>query len=182
MTDAAEEEPVGGVSASLDRYIITRFSDEDGNYVFDDLPIGNYAVTFTANDYLPATEEINTEDGDAERDVALLHSRCIPTPEGIVHALEPDLTQELNLTIENTGNGPLTYLTERHFVGDVDDPWTIRFEVAAQDDLGALNFAEVHELVEAPRMEEVGGPSELVLDNGKKGWVGGLSLWVSKTP
>ena len=135
VTDASDNLPVEGVRVVLDQYIITRYSDGEGNYSFADLPPGTYNVTFTATDYLPTTEEITIEEEDVQLNIALLHSEFTPDPEeGFEFALEPDLTQELDLTVENTGNGPLTYMVERHLIGDADlDPWTMRLEVEAEE-------------------------------------------------
>ena len=92
ITDDDNDEPMEDVCVELDRYIITRYSDEEGNYGFTNLPLGDYIVTFTATDYLPTTEEITLDDGDAELNVELLHSECVPHPEFLESALEPDLT------------------------------------------------------------------------------------------
>ena len=137
ITDEAEGAPIENVSIELDQYIITRFTDNEGSYSFTDLPPGDYIVTFTVTDYLSTIEEITIEEEDIELDVALLHSRCVPSPDNIEYDLEPDLTQDLDLTVTNTGNGPLTYMVERRLLGGADDdPWTNRFNVDAEEATG----------------------------------------------
>ncbi|NQT33908.1 hypothetical protein HQ587_01860, partial [bacterium] len=57
VTGEAEvnEEAVVGATVEMDAYIITRFSDNEGVYGFENLPPGDYTLTFTAVDFLPTT-------------------------------------------------------------------------------------------------------------------------------
>ena len=137
VTDAATNEVVEGVTVDMDRYIITRFSDEEGGYSFDDLPPGEYELTFTATDYLPLVHEVNIGEEDVELNVGLLHSECNLSVENIVADLSPDTDTEVDFTVSNDGNGALTYTTDRRLLGDANtDPWGWRasFNVGATVD------------------------------------------------
>jgi len=128
VTDAATEDVIEGVTTDIDRFVITRFSNDEGVYSFDDLPLGAYEFTFSATDYLPMIREVNAqEEGDVELDVALFHSECNPDPDEIITELAPDSDTQRSIEISNDGNGPLTYTVERRLLGDANaDPWTLR--------------------------------------------------------
>ena len=137
VIEDADDDPIEGAAVSPERYFITRFSDEEGNYVLTDLPAGDYTVTFNATDFLPAIEEVTIEDGDVELNVALLFAEFVPDRESIDCSLEPDMSQDFDLVASNPGNGTLTYSVERRLIGDAEaDPWTLLFEVDAEDSTG----------------------------------------------
>jgi hypothetical protein len=134
VTDPSENDAtISGVSADLDQYIIRRFSDDDGAFEFTDLPIGDYELTFTAIDYLPWVEAFEAgEEDDVELEIALLHSECNPNVEGLQNEIAPEEMAEVSFRIDNDGNGPLTYMTDRRLIGDANaDPYTVRAEVLA---------------------------------------------------
>jgi len=128
VIDAATNEIVEDVRVDMDRYAITRYSNEEGEYSFVDLPLGAYEFTFSATDYLPTIREVNAERaGDINLNVALLHSECNPDPDEIITELAPDTDTQISIEISNDGNGPLTYTVERRLLGDANaDPWTLR--------------------------------------------------------
>ena len=135
VTDAADDEVVANASISLDNYYLTRFTDEEGAYSIDNLPAGEYALTFTAPDYLPAHGEISIEDAEVELDAALLHAECTPSRDEIFMELELDMEHEIEFEVTNGGNGPLTYLVERRLADEEAniDPWELRSHYNIQD-------------------------------------------------
>ncbi|MDP8238870.1 MAG: carboxypeptidase-like regulatory domain-containing protein, partial [Candidatus Hatepunaea meridiana] len=128
ITDAATDGLVEGVTINMDRYLITRFSDEDGDYTFDNLPLGEYEFTFTAPDYLPTVETIEIDRArDIELNIGLLHSECNPSRDEFFMELEAGQDHIFEFEVENGGNGTLVYQTERRLIGDADrDPWELR--------------------------------------------------------
>jgi len=128
ITDAATGEIVEGVEIDIDPFQMIRLSDVEGNYNFANLPLGAYEFTFTAPDYLPFTDGVETDaPEDFEFNVALLHSECNPDPDEIITELAPDTDTQRSLEISNDGNGPLSYTVERRLLGDANaDPWTLR--------------------------------------------------------
>ncbi|MDP8240271.1 MAG: carboxypeptidase regulatory-like domain-containing protein, partial [Candidatus Hatepunaea meridiana] len=127
VTDAATDETVENVTIEMDRYIITRYSNDEGEYNFDNLPPGNYEITYTAHDYLPTTEIIEIEEDDVELNVALLHSDCTPSNDDFIIELEPDMDHTFRFAVFNRGNGPLTYRIERHLIGGANaESWELR--------------------------------------------------------
>ncbi|MDP8240347.1 MAG: carboxypeptidase regulatory-like domain-containing protein, partial [Candidatus Hatepunaea meridiana] len=150
VTDAATDEVVEDVTIEMDSFILIRYSDQDGEYSFDDLPPGEYELTFTAPDYLPTTEGFEIEEDDVELDIALLHSECTPSEDEFFMELEPDMEYVFEWEVDNGGNGPLTYQVERQLLGDASaDPWELRqtrnAEEAADDNqLNGVLFIEDH--------------------------------------
>jgi len=136
VTDPAIEEAIEGAAVDMDRYVITHFTDEDGAYVFNDLPFGEYEFTFTASDYLPFIQALNiVEAQEYELDIELLHSECSPDPDEIRTELAPDSDMQISIDVHNGGNGPLTYNVERRLPGDANaDPWTLRQSVMVGQD------------------------------------------------
>jgi len=132
VSDEATNQPVEGAAVTLTRYNYARQSNDEGAYSLSDLPLGEYELTFTAPDYLPATREVNLEDEDIELDVALLHSECNPSIEEITEELAPDEETDINFNITNDGNGTLTYTTDRRLLGDANaEPWELRDDYPA---------------------------------------------------
>ncbi|NQT33970.1 carboxypeptidase regulatory-like domain-containing protein, partial [bacterium] len=110
VTDEGDNNPpIEGAMIDMTGFFFTRFSDNEGNYGFENLPSGDYALTFTAVDFLPTTEEVTIEEDDVELDIALLHSTCLPSEESFNWMLEPDMEHTFNFVVDNDGNGPLTY-------------------------------------------------------------------------
>jgi len=128
VIDAATREAVEGVTVNMDRYFITRFSDEDGIYSFNDLPFGAYEFSFTTPDYLPYIEQVEVgEEGEIERDIELLHAECNLNVERINVNLAQDENTQIDFSASNDGNGPLIYTVDRRLIGGVDvDPWELR--------------------------------------------------------
>ncbi|MBT3232035.1 MAG: T9SS type A sorting domain-containing protein [Calditrichaeota bacterium] len=128
VTDAETEEVIEGVSIEMDRYSISRNTNERGVYSILELPTGVYTYTFSAPDYLPGIHEINIDEaGDIELNVELLHAECNPAPAEIRTELAPDSDAQIAIEISNDGNGPLTYVVERQLPGDANaDPWDLR--------------------------------------------------------
>jgi len=125
---AQDDTPVESVRTEIDYYNIERFTDDEGSYIFSDLPMGNYVFTFTAPDFLPYTEDVNIgQAGEIELNVDLLHSECTPNIEDITFEIAPDADLQTSFEVSNEGNGPLTYNVERRLLGDANaDPWTLR--------------------------------------------------------
>jgi len=150
VTEAAFNEIIESASISMEPYLITRFSDNEGNYIIENIPPGNYTLTFTAVDFLPTTEELTIEADDVELDIALLHSVCLPSEESFNRTLEPDQELAIDFNVDNDGNGPLTYRVERRLLGEANaEPWELRSmydtEQAVEDDMiNGVTFAEGH--------------------------------------
>ncbi|HHE47049.1 MAG TPA: carboxypeptidase regulatory-like domain-containing protein, partial [Bacteroidetes bacterium] len=135
VTDAATDNPIEGVKLEIADHFFARFTDENGAYSADNIPLGNYEVTVTAADYLPFTEEVQLEEeGDLEWNIALLHSEFTPSQDEFEVALEPDLSYTFDFEVENGGNGPLTYSATRRLLGGANaDPWDIRIDTNAEE-------------------------------------------------
>lgn len=133
ITNAADDEVVEGVRVDMDRYMISRFTDEDGLYSFTDLPLGDYQFTFTASDFLPTIENIAIDEAmEYELNVALLHSECNPDRESIEMTLPRESEEHVGFRVTNDGNGPLTYNIDRRLLGDANaEPWDLRNSIDA---------------------------------------------------
>ncbi|MDP8240235.1 MAG: T9SS type A sorting domain-containing protein [Candidatus Hatepunaea meridiana] len=128
VTDAINNDPIEGVFARLDRYIIGVSPDEEGNYALSDLPVGEYELTFSAPDYLPTIEAVDLGEDDVELNVELLYAEFNPDEDEFFMALEPDMEQTFEFDVSNGGNGPLTYIVERRLANEDAnaDPWERR--------------------------------------------------------
>ncbi|MDP8239156.1 MAG: T9SS type A sorting domain-containing protein [Candidatus Hatepunaea meridiana] len=128
ITDAADDDPIENVFIELDRYIISVYSDDEGNYTLSDLPVGEYELTYSATDYLSAIEAVNLEDDDVDLNIALLHSECTPSEDEFFMALNPDFNHTFEFGVFNGGTGPLTYQIERRLANEDAnvDPWELR--------------------------------------------------------
>ncbi|MBT3231445.1 MAG: hypothetical protein HN356_01380, partial [Calditrichaeota bacterium] len=132
VTDEETEDPVRGVFVDLYYYDMERYSDNDGQWSMTELPSMEHSYTFTAEDYLPETHVVDLGEDDIELEVSLRHSDCALNPEELARELAPDDSEELNVTVTNAGNGPLTYTTDRRLLGDANAaPWELRVDVPA---------------------------------------------------
>jgi len=133
VSDAATNESVEGVTSELYNYAMTRFTDEDGLCIFENLPPEEFGFLFTAPDYLPLEGNLQVDgEGEIQFDVELLHSQCNLDLEDIIDELDPGDQSQTNLIVTNDGNGPLTFSTEKRLLGDANaDPWELRVGVPA---------------------------------------------------
>ncbi|MBM3327766.1 MAG: carboxypeptidase regulatory-like domain-containing protein, partial [Calditrichaeota bacterium] len=128
ITNAANRNPLAGASAELDRYLISRLSDNEGYYALPNLPLGEYQITYSAPDYLTHTEQVELDEaGEVDLNIAMLHSTCTPDVEELFTQLEPGGETDMDFSIANNGNGPLTYRVERRLLGEANAaPWELR--------------------------------------------------------
>ena len=133
VTDAATGEPIEGVRGDLDYYLISRWTDEEGGYSIENLPLGEFVMTFTHPDYLPGIVELVIEEGDEIIvDAEMLHGEFNPEREAIRQSLAPDANMHVIFSVSNDGNAPVEYTSERRLIGEANaDPWEIRAGVPA---------------------------------------------------
>jgi len=139
MDPSEDDAPVEGalvqVVADFDMHQIT---NENGEYDFGETPVFNYNLLVTAPDFLPMSEDnIEVEaDSDVEVNFSLLHSRCRPDPDIIITNMGSDEELEIDLTLYNSGNGPLSWSMERVFPEGADvEPWEMRMDADIQTPL-----------------------------------------------
>lgn len=135
ITDAATNEAIEGAVVETDRYVFTRFSDEEGHYDFENLPLNDYQFNFTATDYLPIVENIEIGEEDEVRlDVELLHSECNLDRRSINGRIPRESERAVEFNVSNDGNGDLTYSIDRRLIGDANnDPWELRNSVTVSE-------------------------------------------------
>ena len=128
IASEAGGDPVEGARIEIDRFIIARNSNEEGEYIFERLPFGEYEFTVTAQDFLQGVYNLEIdEEGEYALDVSLLHSECTPEVDWIEEFVAPDEQITVNFTVHNGGTGPLTYTIDRRLIGDANaDPWVLR--------------------------------------------------------
>ena len=150
VTDATQGDPVPDTRIEIDRYLISRETGDEGEYEFVNLPLGDYEFTFTAEDFLPHSEEVSIEEaGEIELNVRLLHAQCTPSEERFIADLEMDGEYVFEFNISNGGNGPLTYSIERRLTEVDAEPWDLRFSMNVEDlvndnQLNGVVFVEDH--------------------------------------
>ncbi len=128
VTNEATGDPVENAKAELDYYIINRLTDDEGGYSFDDLPMGEYAITFTHPDYVPSMVELVIEEGgEIVENVGMLHAEFNPDPDQVGYELSPDDNGSTEFTISNDGNAAVEYTSEFQLLGEANaDPWETR--------------------------------------------------------
>ncbi|NQT34397.1 carboxypeptidase regulatory-like domain-containing protein, partial [bacterium] len=152
VIDAAYDSPVEGAVISIPRFGFEAITDEEGTYLFEEVPEWIYIVEIHAVNYHPQTvEDIEVvEDETTELNFSLLHSECNPSTRNIFRALEPDFRQTVEFDIDNDGNAPLTWRVERTLPENVDrELWELRVEsnteeLVGDDMINGVTFAEGH--------------------------------------
>ncbi|MCF7810315.1 carboxypeptidase regulatory-like domain-containing protein [bacterium] len=134
VTAAANDAPIEGAAVSLDNYHIISFTDEEGAYIIESLPAGEYMITILATDFLTANREVSIEDEDVELNEALLYAEFTPSRDDFFMVLEDDMDYEIEFQVTNTGNGPLRWSVERNIPAVQDIViWEVRSNVNAQE-------------------------------------------------
>ncbi|MBT7618214.1 MAG: T9SS type A sorting domain-containing protein [Calditrichaeota bacterium] len=133
VCDAADDSPVNLACVESEPFGIIRACNGNGRWEIEELPIGEYDINFSAEDFLPHTETIDIQDGEEfELNFALLHSECNLDLEEVSDELPVDGSSETIVTVSNDGNGPLTFSTDKRLLGDANaEPWELRVEVPA---------------------------------------------------
>ncbi|HHE47331.1 MAG TPA: hypothetical protein ENL08_06505, partial [Bacteroidetes bacterium] len=123
VRDAARDRMIAGAAVQIEQYDISTETDENGEYNFPEIPAWTYDILVTAADYLPHIDhEVTIDDNeDVELDFDLLYAECVPDPEAIEIALEPDDLFDVPLEINNPGSGPLTWRVARVFPNAPED-------------------------------------------------------------
>lgn len=136
VTDAADDAPLEDVLISTN-FGQNTVSDEEGRWEITEAFTGfEFDLRFSLEGYNDSiiTDLFLEENERLRVDVALLHPEFVPSQWLFVEHLEPELTAEIDFTVENTGNGPLDWALERRLPRGADaDPWEHRWSYAAQD-------------------------------------------------
>ncbi|MDP8241333.1 MAG: carboxypeptidase regulatory-like domain-containing protein [Candidatus Hatepunaea meridiana] len=136
VTDPATDQPVADAVISIPRFEFQETTNEEGVFLFEEVPEWIYTVELTADDYHPQTvEDVEViEDEETVLNLELLHSECTPSEDEFIMALEPGSEHVFEFEIANGGNAPLTWEVERVLPEEVDlDPWELRNMVDAEE-------------------------------------------------
>ncbi len=146
VTDESGGAPIPGANVSIPEFAFETVTDENGEYVFEDIPAWNYDMLVTMEDYLPMWRmdvDIDPDENEVQ-DFSLLHSFFDPDPDGFDLSMPLDEFNELPLVIENTGNGPLVWSMDIVFQGGGEiDPWVFRGGFMAGDSVEDNRMAGV---------------------------------------
>ncbi|NQU05494.1 MAG: hypothetical protein HQ568_05315, partial [Calditrichaeota bacterium] len=151
VTKAENDDVLQGAIVANSEFGFVDTTNEEGEYSFPEIPSWTYNFVVTMEDYLPIVREIEIDpDEEVQEDFALLHSRCRPDPNVIMVSMGSDEELEIDLTLYNSGNGPLTWSMERVFPEGADvEPWEMRMDTDIQTPLedtfiAGVIFADNH--------------------------------------
>lgn len=108
VTDAENGLPLQNawVEANYD----TAWTDVNGYYLLETIPVGAYEATAGRQGYIPATFPVLIDTNQTStQDFDLLHSEITLDPTSLELDLAPGDTTTVSINIANGGNGPLTY-------------------------------------------------------------------------
>lgn len=134
VIDASNDQPIEGAQVSIPRFDFVRETNEDGIFVFEEIPEWVYAVYVSADDYLPQqAEDVQIiEDEVTVLEFELLHSICDLSIDNITEELDVDEELEVGFTVSNPGNGTLTWTADLVFPEGMEaDSWELRDDVPA---------------------------------------------------
>lgn len=159
VTDAGVEgDAIVGAIVSMDAaYQLSTMTDEEGNYVFQNLPAHRYTLMVEAIDFLPwYSNEFNLRiDEELEVNPEMLHADFIPQPDRLNIGMQSDDNLAQGMTIVNGGNGPLTWQARKTFPDmEIVDPWVHRLHFSAEeavdnDRVLSLEFVDNHYFIGA---------------------------------
>lgn len=131
------DEPIPDVHIALGEYEIDRWTDGDGAFLIEDLPLGNYQITASAPDYLPTTANVELGENGLELTIELFHAEFNLSTNRIATELAPDAETHIAFSSTNDGNGPCSWSVEKVLPGGANaEPWEIR---------AGINFGQILE-------------------------------------
>jgi hypothetical protein len=120
-------DPIEGARISWNDHSYIRSSDEEGNFDISEIPVGDHNFSITATDYLPALYEVELGQNGAELNAELLYSECVINADTLQTELAPDTDVDMNFSVNNPGDGPLSYRIDKRLIGDANAaPWELR--------------------------------------------------------
>ncbi len=130
VVEPGSDDPIPDIHVSLGEYLISRWTDENGAFSMENLPLGNYRLVVSAPDYLPITENVELGENGLNLRIELFHSEFTLSRDRIETELSPDTDTHIQFSASNDGNGPCTYSIDRRLPGDANAaPWDVRTEI-----------------------------------------------------
>ncbi len=144
VTDLETGDPVESALVRTDDWVYSTTTDNNGNFLLNEVIIGEHHIVVEAIGYNPATSvEITVAEAETTTvDFSLTHPEFVITPDSIFQLILPQSQEQVVLQIDNNGNGPLSYAVELDFQGptttasnnpgdrgpvrntdELDDPW-----------------------------------------------------------
>ncbi len=131
------DDPIAGVEVSLGEYLISRWTEDNGHFLLEDLPLGEHQILVTAPDFLPTTQNVDLGEDGLDLNIELYHSEFNLSEDALQADLAPDSDTHIEFSATNDGDGPCTYSIERRLPGNANaNPWEAR---------AAINSAQVLE-------------------------------------
>ncbi|MBM3325724.1 MAG: hypothetical protein FJY65_01900 [Calditrichaeota bacterium] len=128
VTDLATGNPVANAQINLNPGRYAAVSDDEGYYIFENLPAYQYTLTTTFADYLPFTNEVEIAvDERAVLNIPLRFATFELSHGRIEISVSVDDEFDARYSAFNRGNGPINYRSALIFPGGGNlDPWTLR--------------------------------------------------------
>jgi hypothetical protein len=106
-----QQQPIEGVSVSLNPGGVTKSTGKDGSYSFIDLESKQYTLAYSKNEYLPASKETTVQAGmNNVIDVTLEKEQLVPVLAVSAQSLNFGAEQTtISLDVSNTGKGALNW-------------------------------------------------------------------------
>jgi hypothetical protein len=129
ITDASTRQPVEGAEVILPEINMIRYTDQNGNYGFENLPLRTYQLTCIADNFNRYDFGDIEVQGDQVSDgsMGLLHAEFTPNRDRVDLQLPPDQADNRQLTVTNGGNAVVHYSGELQLLGEANaQPWEFR--------------------------------------------------------
>ncbi len=123
VVDEETELPMEGVVVMTDNGVFRDTTDTDGNFFFERIIVGDLNIVAQKYGFNTAIEHhvIITEDDTTTVNFSMTHPEFTIDPEEIITSVAQRDTNDVPITIFNSGNGPLTYSVEISITNDADD-------------------------------------------------------------
>jgi len=119
------DEPIEGAEVEIAEINWKFITNESGYFHFDNVPIESFTVNVTRWGYTPIVEADFTFDGEMELecDIRMLHPEMVINPTEINADLPEGNTAQIDIAIENRGDGPLEFITSMRGAPMEGDFW-----------------------------------------------------------
>ncbi len=135
VIDISDNSSIPGAEIVLSPGNNRTISDENGEYIFEEIPAWTYQVSSNAETFLPFCQEARVEVDDVtEFDIEMLFSLFELDVDVVETPVPIDEQYEENFTAQNRGTGPVAFTAETILPGGAEaDPWELREQVSVME-------------------------------------------------
>lgn len=131
VVDASDpDSPIQGASVEASPVGLTAVTDNNGEYLIEDIPIGEIVVYVMSFGFNTGNSHVVILEGEtSEQDFALTHPEIGVAPRSISETLLQNVTAQASFNVQNNGNGPLEFTLSTRYIDGSESEFDERLSV-----------------------------------------------------